>query len=60
MFRKHGGNVPLKQCPPSSPIAEHSTSSSLPTLSLSQETSETLSDSADRDHQLSSKRKRKS
>ena len=59
MFCKHGSDVLHKQCPPSSPIAEPSTLTSLPTLSHSQETSETLSDSADHDHQLSSKRKRK-
>ena len=59
MFRKHGSEVARKRSPPTSPVAESSTSMSLPTLSLSQETSETLSDSAEHDHQLPAKRKRK-
>jgi hypothetical protein len=61
MFRKHGPDITRKQSPPTSPIAESSTSAStsLPTLSLSQEMSETLSDSGDHEHQMPTKHKRK-
>ena len=61
MFHKHSPDVTHMQSPSTSLIAEpsSSTSTSLPTLSHSQETSETLSDSGDHDHQLPTKRKRK-